>query len=155
MEIPTAIKIPLNQNFYYPIHFWSKFIVFCSLTRCCLVMKWPWGFCFFFGLEIKFLNFLSLSLYLCTILGYNMCFYERILPEIHAVFYLKLEKHNFFSLLIAITYKSLLLCILMVPYPSKRSVMKFGQVSHGHVLQGSEEAEFMIVLMHHSTPIPH
>lgn len=33
--------------------------------------------------------------------------------------------------------------------------MSFGQLLHGHVLQGSVKTEFMIALMHHSTPSPH
>lgn len=33
--------------------------------------------------------------------------------------------------------------------------MSFGQLLRGHVLQGSVKTEFMIALMHHSTPSPH
>lgn len=105
-------------------------------------------------MKFPYLLPLPLSLCLCTILGHSMC-YERILPTVHAAFHLKLENHNIFALLISITYKILLLCMLMVPHLFKRSAMSFGQLLHGHVLQGSVKAEFMIVLMHHSTPIPH
>lgn len=104
-------------------------------------------------MKFPYLLSLPLSLCLCTILGHTMYFYERILPIVHAIFHLKLEKRNILALLITITYKILLLHMLMVLHLFKRSAVGFGQLLQ--LLQSTVKAEFIIVLMHLSTPIPH